>query len=97
MTMTKKEKQFLTEYIKLYRSFPCLWKIKSKEYNDRNVKSQTYEIIIEKMQEFDQNLYLLWCLWANKKFSIYNHCNVSAAVCHIRNLFLLKTDSHLKL
>ncbi|KAK4886062.1 hypothetical protein RN001_002333 [Aquatica leii] len=51
--MTKKEKQFLTEFIELYRSFPCLWKIKSKEYSDRNVKSQAYEIMIEKMQEFD--------------------------------------------
>ncbi|KAK4877088.1 hypothetical protein RN001_009594 [Aquatica leii] len=64
----KKEKQFLTEYIKLYRSFPCLWKINSKEYSDRNVKSQAYEIIIEKMQEFDQNSIFL-------KFSIvvYNY------------------------
>ncbi|PNF16227.1 hypothetical protein B7P43_G15296 [Cryptotermes secundus] len=27
---------FLSEFIRLYRSNPCLWKIKSKEYSDKN-------------------------------------------------------------
>ncbi|CAH0563126.1 unnamed protein product [Brassicogethes aeneus] len=36
--------------IKLYKSFPCLWKVKSQEYSDRNAKSQAYDILIEKMQ-----------------------------------------------
>ncbi|XP_050303002.1 uncharacterized protein LOC126740877 [Anthonomus grandis grandis] len=51
--MSKKEKQFLSEFIELYRSFPCLWKIKSKRYSDRNAKQQAYESMIEKMREFD--------------------------------------------
>ncbi|XP_050295209.1 uncharacterized protein LOC126735302 isoform X2 [Anthonomus grandis grandis] len=37
----------------MYRSFPYLWKIKSKQYSDRNAKQQAYESMIEKMREFD--------------------------------------------
>lgn len=50
---SKKEKEFMVEFIELYKSFPCLWKVKSKEYSDRNAKSQAYEILIEKMQTVD--------------------------------------------
>lgn len=45
----------MIEFIELYKSFPCLWKVKSKQYSDRNAKSQAYEILIEKMQTVDKN------------------------------------------
>ncbi|KAL1488632.1 hypothetical protein ABEB36_014432 [Hypothenemus hampei] len=45
--------EFLSEFIELYRSFPCLWKIKSKEYSDRDKKRQAYEILIRKYKEID--------------------------------------------
>ncbi|KAJ8952809.1 hypothetical protein NQ318_008126 [Aromia moschata] len=44
---------FLGEFIELYRSFPCLWQVKSAEYSDRNKKNQAYEILIEKFKEID--------------------------------------------
>lgn len=53
--MSKKEKEFITEFIELYKSFLCLWKIKSKEYSDRNAKSQAYDILAEKMQTVDRS------------------------------------------
>jgi hypothetical protein len=31
-------REFLSEFIDLYRENQCLWKIKSKDYSDRNEK-----------------------------------------------------------
>ncbi|KAL1516305.1 hypothetical protein ABEB36_000224 [Hypothenemus hampei] len=45
--------EFLSEFIKLYRSFPCLWQIKSKQYSDRDKKRQAYDILIQKYKEVD--------------------------------------------
>jgi hypothetical protein len=28
-------REFLTEFIHMYHEYPCLWKVKSKEYTDR--------------------------------------------------------------
>ncbi|CAH0562766.1 unnamed protein product [Brassicogethes aeneus] len=48
-------KDFLTEFIELYRSLPCLWKVKSKEYSDRTKKDKAYEAMVAKLQEIDAN------------------------------------------
>lgn len=32
-------KDFTTTFLEKYREFPCLWKIKSKEYLNKNLKS----------------------------------------------------------
>lgn len=45
--------EFLSEFIELYRSFPCLWKIKSHEYSDRNKKDLAYAELVKKYKEFD--------------------------------------------
>lgn len=54
---TPRDKQtprdFLREFIELYKSFPCLWLVKSKEYSDRNKKSLAYEEMVKKYKEFD--------------------------------------------
>uniref|UniRef100_A0A0A9W3G8 Cadherin-5 n=1 Tax=Lygus hesperus TaxID=30085 RepID=A0A0A9W3G8_LYGHE len=44
---------FLTEFIELYKSFPCLWQTKCKEYRDRNIKNLAYEQLIKKFKEVD--------------------------------------------
>lgn len=46
-------RQFILEFIELYRSHTCLWKIKSREYSDRIKKDNAYEHLIEKLKEVD--------------------------------------------
>lgn len=53
--MSQPEKQFVTEFLEIYKSNPCLWKIKSKEYSDRYAKSQAYDVLVKKMKEVDKN------------------------------------------
>lgn len=45
--------EFVSQFIDLYRSEPCLWKVKSKEYSDRTKKSKAYGKLVEKMREVD--------------------------------------------
>ena len=45
--------KFLTEFVHMYREYPCLWKVKSKEYSDRVKKNLTYEHLTTKLKEID--------------------------------------------
>lgn len=47
------QKQWLIEFIELYKNEPCLWQNKSKEYHDREMKLAAYENILEKMKKVD--------------------------------------------
>ncbi|KAG8443374.1 hypothetical protein GDO86_011970 [Hymenochirus boettgeri] len=38
---------FLKEFIRVYRSLPCLWKVKSADYFNKQKKYQAYEILLE--------------------------------------------------
>jgi len=46
-------REFLTEFIHMYREYPCLWKVKSKEYSDRVKKNLAYEHLTTKLKELD--------------------------------------------
>lgn len=46
-------KTFLIEFIEEYKKFPCLWRIKSEEYRDRNLKNKAYEHLLNKMREVE--------------------------------------------
>ncbi|XP_068204479.1 uncharacterized protein [Palaemon carinicauda] len=48
-------REFLTEFIALYESFPCIWRVKSKDYSDRDKKGKAYESLVEKFKEIDKN------------------------------------------
>lgn len=37
----------LTSFIELYREMPCLWKIKSKDYQNKNLKNEAYDKLVE--------------------------------------------------
>jgi len=51
--MSSKNKKFYIEFFQLYQSYPCLWKVKSEEYMDRNLKSKAYEAMVEKLKEVE--------------------------------------------
>jgi len=42
--------EFPTEFIHMYREYPCLWKVKSKEYSDRIKKNLAYEHLTTKLK-----------------------------------------------
>lgn len=42
---------FIADFIEAYKSYPCLWKIKSAEYKDRSKKNAAYTVLIKKIQE----------------------------------------------
>ncbi|XP_049545836.1 uncharacterized protein LOC125957280 [Anopheles darlingi] len=45
-------KQFIREFIEVYRDLPGLWDVNSKEYTNRLVKAEQYRILINKYQEY---------------------------------------------
>ena len=59
-------REFLTEFIHMYREYPCLWKVKGKEYSDRVKKNLAYEHLTAKLKEIDPD--------ANKE-KLFNNIN----------------------
>ncbi|XP_049284056.1 uncharacterized protein LOC125764169 [Anopheles funestus] len=49
------QRQFLSEFISLYKSFPCLWDITAKEYLDRGEKQKAYNRLVQKYKEIDKH------------------------------------------
>nr|CAH7735349.1 unnamed protein product [Callosobruchus chinensis] len=46
-------REFLADFIDLCRQNECLWKIKSKDYSDKQKKSAAYDILIGKLKEVE--------------------------------------------
>ena len=46
-------KDFLLEFIELFRQEECLWKVKSKDYYNRSKKDASYETLIGEVQEVE--------------------------------------------
>ncbi|CAK1590956.1 unnamed protein product [Parnassius mnemosyne] len=53
--LRKYSRAFVTEFIELYRELPSLWMVKSKDYSNRDLKSQSYEILVGKFKEVEPN------------------------------------------
>ncbi|XP_026819049.1 uncharacterized protein LOC113558324 [Rhopalosiphum maidis] len=51
----EKESQCIEDFINIYRSEDCLWKIKSKAYHDRCKKDAAYKLLVEKLKEIDSS------------------------------------------
>lgn len=49
----RKGNRILEEFIEMYRSEPCLWRIKSKEYHDRDVREAAYDRLVTKLKEIE--------------------------------------------
>lgn len=45
--MSSWTKENLETFIDMYRSFPCLWKIKRYDYKNKNLKNRAYQKLID--------------------------------------------------
>ncbi|XP_069704895.1 uncharacterized protein [Periplaneta americana] len=50
---TGSPKQFLRDFINMYRNLPVLWHAKSSEYFDRSKKNHAYDILVRKYREVE--------------------------------------------
>ncbi|XP_031328655.1 uncharacterized protein LOC116169675 isoform X2 [Photinus pyralis] len=48
-------RDFLTEFIEMYRENPCLWQIKSKDYSNKQKKNAAYAKLVKKLEEVEKN------------------------------------------
>ena len=48
-------RKILEEFIEIYQIEECLWKVKSKEYHNRDKKNAAYEKLIQKLRETTPN------------------------------------------
>ncbi|KDR15240.1 hypothetical protein L798_10608 [Zootermopsis nevadensis] len=46
-------KEFVLEFIEEFRGHPSIWKVKSKEYQNREVKESAYSVLTEKVKTID--------------------------------------------
>lgn len=44
-------KDFWEDFIDLYRSYSCLWNMKSKEYANKMKRNTSYDILLMKLKE----------------------------------------------
>ena len=49
------EKNFILEFIEVYRNLPALWQVKSKSYTNRIEKNAQYKILLNKYKEHFPN------------------------------------------
>ncbi|XP_023311010.1 uncharacterized protein LOC111691845 [Anoplophora glabripennis] len=47
------QRRVISEFIECYKSEPCLWRIKCKEYHDRGKREAAYKKLVEKLKEID--------------------------------------------
>lgn len=40
-------KELTVQFIEIYKSHPCLWKVKSRDYTDRSLKTKAYDKLVE--------------------------------------------------
>lgn len=58
-------------FIAMYRNEPCLWKIKEKEYHDRELKNLAYSELIDKLKVIDPNADNYAAVKKNQQHSFY--------------------------
>jgi hypothetical protein len=55
-SMATWSKDFLLEFIELFRQEECLWKVKSKGYCNRSKKDASYRTLIGKLHEDEPDM-----------------------------------------
>ena len=55
MASTRNTQEFWREFVQICKDFPAFWKVKSKEYKNRSLKSECYVKLFDKIRENDPN------------------------------------------
>ncbi|KAJ2952621.1 hypothetical protein O0L34_g6949 [Tuta absoluta] len=55
MTKCFTERIILTEFLQMYREFPCLWDNREILYTNREVRQQAYDVLLEKYRQLYDN------------------------------------------
>jgi hypothetical protein len=76
--------EILTQFIEFYRSHNCLWKIKAKEYTNKNFKNQAYDELT--------NYCKIYFRKADRGFVTKKIQNIRAAQSFVLNIFLGKVS-----
>lgn len=50
---SRKRNAILEEFIDIYKSEPCLWRVKCKDYHDRDKRSAAYGKLVNKLKELE--------------------------------------------
>lgn len=48
---SRKRNKIIEEFIEIYKSEPCLWRIKCKDYHDRALRDAAYAKLLAKLKE----------------------------------------------
>lgn len=55
MTAILTEREVMSDFLELYKSFTCLWDITCKEYSSRDARNQALEVLKEKLKQIDND------------------------------------------
>lgn len=50
------EREVISDFLELYKSFTCLWDITCKQYSDRNARNQALELLKENLKIIDNDV-----------------------------------------
>lgn len=49
------EREVISDFLELYKSFTCLWDITCKQYSNRDARNQALEVLKEKLKIIDND------------------------------------------
>ena len=55
INLKQSEREFVWDFIDIFRLHAALWKVKSPDYSNRILKNKGYDDLLQKLKEFDHN------------------------------------------
>ena len=52
----KSEREVMAEFIDMYQSNTCLWKVRSKEYADKFKREEAYKLLVDHMKQLNPEI-----------------------------------------